>query len=195
MKIEARGCEERPETVGPSPRREELAETGRGRRRARAWWSRRRASARCLVILTLTSVLNGPHSVALADSMFPGERQVRFSQRLALKRLSQRPACRALFDKLGRSGAQLVADATFRIASPAESRRFCRRGGAALFTTVGGEEVTLCIGVFLRLPTKTQAALLLHEALHHAGVSEQPWDPDGLTSPALTQLVERKCRL
>lgn len=175
----------------------------------RAGARQRRAWTGALAIVALATMLSGGRPVARADSMLEGEllsdvaaNVVRRAQRLALKQLSRRPACRALFKSLGYSGAQLVADATFKPASPAERRQICqrRRGalfttGGALFTTVGGAEITLCPEPFLRLSTRTQAALLLHEALHHAGVSEQPFDPDGLTPEALTRLVEHKCRL
>lgn len=133
--------------------------------------------------------------------VYPGEFHPKAASRIhrarsvALRQLRSRSACRALFEERGHDGERLMARMTFRVASAFESREICRKRGSALFTTVGGQEVTLCLGMFLPLNTQTQAALLLHEALHHAGVSEQPFDPDGLTSQALTQLVEIRCRL
>ena len=45
------------------------------------------------------------------------------------------------------------------------------------------------------LSSKQAAVVLIHEALHHAGLTEQPADPLGMTPDQRNQLVEASCRL
>jgi hypothetical protein len=39
------------------------------------------------------------------------------------------------------------------------------------------------------------AMVIIHEALHHAGLSEYPQDPDGMTSRAINGMVMEQCGL
>ncbi|MCG6947754.1 MAG: hypothetical protein LJE93_02410 [Acidobacteria bacterium] len=48
----------------------------------------------------------------------------------------------------------------------------------------------------LRELSDEQAAMvIIHEALHHAGLSEYPKDPDAMTSRAINGMVSEKCGL
>jgi hypothetical protein len=57
---------------------------------------------------------------------------------------------------------------------------------------VGGSTVGLC-AQFGRIPVAEAAQVLIHEALHNAGLSEQPHDPDGLTPDEIDDMVARAC--
>ena len=113
--------------------------------------------------------------------------------RVAVSRLEEVPACRALFAELGADGTALLAAAVFRPPRSADERAICQ--GAAAFTRVGGSETALCPRLFRALPRKRAAAVLLHEALHHAGRTEAPADPEAPSSEELTEIVEEECRL
>ena len=121
--------------------------------------------------------------------------QLQIARELAVTRLQEQERCRDLFLANDANGIDLLRNSTFRLATPTEHERVCRRRRAALFTHIAGSEIVVCTGEFQRLPVRHRAAMLLHEALHHAGVSEQPFDPDALTSAELTRLVELRCRL
>ena len=47
---------------------------------------------------------------------------------------------------------------------------------------------------FASLKAHEAGIILIHEALHTAGMTERPSDPRALTSVQLTKLVERRCR-
>jgi hypothetical protein len=46
-----------------------------------------------------------------------------------------------------------------------------------------------------RLPRERLATILIHEALHHAGMSEAPFDPQAPTAREITRMVKRSCAL
>jgi hypothetical protein len=112
--------------------------------------------------------------------------------RLAVARLAQRPQCRGLFDGFAGEGLDLLRRAVYFAA--AHHTRPCRRGAAA-FTRVGGGPVGLCDEVFVGLDRRAAARTLIHEALHHAGQSENPPDPRAPSPFDLDQLVGRRCGL
>ncbi|MCP3960649.1 MAG: hypothetical protein GY719_22630 [bacterium] len=108
---------------------------------------------------------------------------------IALRWLRPDTACSALFRNLGADGPKTLSSTLYFPAEVTENPPCWR---AAAFTRVGGRVTFLCEG-FSRLPASRAAVILLHEALHSAGVDEQPHDPDALTSSQITQLVARTC--
>jgi hypothetical protein len=108
----------------------------------------------------------------------------------AIKRVERLETCQGLFDGLGADGTQVLADTTYVLAQADWEVKVC--ADASAFTTVGGSKVWLCSN-FGRLPEKDAAEILLHEALHNAGLSEQPYDPDGLTPDEIDLMVRKKC--
>jgi hypothetical protein len=71
-------------------------------------------------------------------------------------------------------------------------RDLCRR--AEGYTTVGGAPTFLCRR-FSKLPDRRAAMVLIHEALHHAGLDERPHDPEGPSSREINDMVSEACRL
>jgi hypothetical protein len=64
---------------------------------------------------------------------------------------------------------------------------------ALAYTLVGGAPTWLCRR-FARLSDERAAAILLHEALHHAGMDEWPHDPQAAPASAINELVEDACQ-
>jgi hypothetical protein len=100
--------------------------------------------------------------------------------------------CRDLFGQLGADGLELLGTARYRIASASEEAMIC--GRATAFTSIGLPIVTLCRN-FSRHSDPDAAAIILHEALHQAGLGESPVDRDALTSTEITNVVLAECRL
>lgn len=117
--------------------------------------------------------------------------KIRAARRLAGRRVVQSESCSALFAPLERTGAEAVGAMSFDLdADPAG----CRRGVAA-FTQLRGSVVSLCRDWLQRLDRYQLATLLIHEALHHAGLSEAPHDPEAPTSAEINRMVSERCGL
>jgi hypothetical protein len=153
---------------------------------------------------------NDPRSEALGATSIPIESaarrpvldlrlsehvQARFKEALsvALERLRTHPSCRALFARLGADGAAKLNGAFYHPASKGQERMYCRPGVFAL-TTVGGSAVALCRR-FGHLSGQRAAIILIHEALHLAGQTEDPVDTEAPDSIAITRKVMKGCWL
>jgi hypothetical protein len=112
---------------------------------------------------------------------------------LALSRVQGVATCRALFDGLVADGVEKLTTTIYYAATRRLERSSCRSGSAAL-TIVGSPQTRLCQS-FSRLSTDWAAMLLIHEALHFAGMGEKPLEPSGMTSREINLLVRRGCDL
>jgi len=112
---------------------------------------------------------------------------------LARERLASRPACRELYRGLDRSGARSLLATRYLPTTLRERRRVCSRRVSA-FTVTGGLATRLCPS-FARLATPRAAVVLIHEALHSAGLPEAPQTPGALRSSEINELVARRCEL
>jgi hypothetical protein len=121
----------------------------------------------------------------------PLRNQLRFAFRLAQERIRDRRACAALFTRLGADGLQLLTRARFAPEVIEKDRRACAKGVGAR-TEVSGREIRLC-PAFATVSPREAALLLIHEVLHHAGLSERPPDPNGLTPQDINDLVAASC--
>jgi hypothetical protein len=119
--------------------------------------------------------------------------QITASFQIALDRVREVPECGRLFAELGADGTGTISRIRFYpIGRHALGTDVCR--GRVANTIVGGGPVWLC-REFSRL-TDTQAAMIIiHEALHHAGLTERPRDPKGMTSAAINDMVMTRCGL
>lgn len=109
---------------------------------------------------------------------------------LAVQRLSNEPACRDLFTRLGADGVEMLSTTLYYQASLKMEKAVC--SDALAYTVVGGAPTWVCQR-FARLNERRAAAVLLHEALHHAGMDEWPHDLNGLAPAAIDDLVEKAC--
>jgi len=78
-------------------------------------------------------------------------------------------------------------------AGASQERKHCRRGSLAM-TRVGKSAVALCRS-FARLSDHEAAIILIHEALHFAGQTEYPSDPDAPDGIGITKMVMKGCQL
>lgn len=115
---------------------------------------------------------------------------LRAAHKLASQRVAERSTCGALFGFGDEPGEQILRNMRFGV----EEGEACSRGIAAT-TTVGGSLTRLCRPWLPRLDRHELAALLIHEALHQAGLSEWPHDPDAMTSQQINRLVSKECGL
>lgn len=110
---------------------------------------------------------------------------------LAVRRIREVPECGELFAKLDADGVEMLRTALyFPIGSPTKEVEMC--GAADAFTYVGEAPTFLC-RKFYRLTDERAAMVLVHEALHHAGLTEWPADPEGMKSIAINQMVSDSC--
>jgi hypothetical protein len=113
---------------------------------------------------------------------------------LALRQVREVESCRDLFADLGADGVATLGTTVFRPATRSRDMEVCTSRGAVAFTTIGRPHTRVCDG-FARLPQREAAMILIHEALHHAGLSEYPHDPDGPRSTEINRLVRMSCGL
>ena len=111
----------------------------------------------------------------------------------AIKRLERDESCRALFDDLSLDGLQALSRTLYQPVQSAAERAYCV-GGVDAYTAVGAVRVMIC-RQFFQLHRRTKTAVLIHEALHAAGMSEAPHDPDGMTPEEINEMVEEACAL
>ncbi len=112
---------------------------------------------------------------------------------VALERVQEVPECRGLFAELGSDGMDALARVIFIPIGRAQAQGGVCRGSSA-YTLVGGGPIWVC-REFSRLSDTQAAMVIVHEALHHAGLSEYPLDPDGMTSTLINQMVMKHCGL
>ncbi len=122
----------------------------------------------------------------------PIERKLDRAFELAIGRVRESPACGALFSELGRDGTIVLLNSRYYPAGLINEQKVCRRASA--YTGVGSPAVRLCRS-FGRLSVDRAAAVVIHEALHFAGLPEWPADPQAMTSAGINQLVESSCGL
>jgi hypothetical protein len=122
----------------------------------------------------------------------PVRKRIESSFELAKQRLTENPQCGDLFADLGANGLETISSTLYFPASAAQEKKLCR--GAWGYTTVGAAPTHLC-RKFSRISEKKGAMILIHEALHHAGMGEFPQDSNALTSASINALVEDSCGL
>ena len=118
---------------------------------------------------------------------------VRGAQSIALERLGREEECRELFAERGADGARLLLDADYRVARPGEAGGLCEQGASA-FTGMTSGRTAFCQS-FLKLPAHRRAIVLLHEALHVAGMGQHPLHPGAMTAREINGVVARSCDL
>jgi hypothetical protein len=140
-----------------------------------------------------------PSTVALRSTPWissqvakPIRSRIEASFELAKHRLSENPECQDLFADLGTDGLETLSSTLYYPASAAHEKKLCV--GAWGYTTVGSAPTFLC-RKFARISEKKGAMILLHEALHQAGMGEWPNDTKALTSKAINKLVANACQL
>jgi hypothetical protein len=101
--------------------------------------------------------------------------------------------CGALFRDLGADPVELLASTRYYAAELTWGKHACPDGVFAA-TQVGSRVTMLCSG-FGRVSRDMAAVVVLHEALHFAGLRERPHDPGAMSSNEINNLVKRRCGL
>jgi hypothetical protein len=115
------------------------------------------------------------------------------SFQVAIDRVREVPECRELFTELGTDGVDTIAKIYFTpIGIHGARANVCN--GSVAYTFVGGGPTWLC-RKFSRLTDKQAAMIIIHEALHQAGLTERPKDPNGMTSAGINRMVSKGCGL
>ena len=138
------------------------------------------------VSLKIMPHTSGPLETGSARNLLTG-----FS--VAFERVRDIPSCRALFETLDASGVEMITNSFYIAPSVAEKRELCT-GGVTAFTQVGSRVTRLC-PAFGDVDRQTAALLLIHEALHSAGMPESPGTAGPRTPSEINRLVRRACEL
>jgi hypothetical protein len=117
--------------------------------------------------------------------------KIRTGFAVAVGRAREIPECAALFSEFGADPVELLGRALYYPAALNRNNLACRNGAQA-FTPVGSPITWVC-DRFARLDTDKAALVLLHEALHFAGLTEQPHDPRAMTSSEINDMVKDRC--
>lgn len=112
---------------------------------------------------------------------------------LVRDRLESLPSCRGLFTALGHDPEETLGSQYLLSATLLQEREHCR-GENAAFTRPGSPVIHFC-RTFVRLPEEQAAVILIHEALHTAGLPEWPANPYAMASAEINDLVASSCRL
>jgi hypothetical protein len=122
---------------------------------------------------------------------------------IAVERIRSVKACADLFNRLGADGIEMLKTGLF---FPVDTYRreveVCGRnpGGQTRFsknlayTTVGGAPTWICRD-FSKVTDMHAASTVIHEALHHAGLSERPIDRTAMSSVEISKMVKKACGL
>ena len=111
---------------------------------------------------------------------------------IAVERVEQVPECADLFTLLDADGLELLGRTLYFPAGPHRQTTRCRHSFA--ITSIGGNTTWVCRKVTAHTDEKVAMALI-HEALHHAGLTEFPCDRSGMSSGQINDLVMRSCHL
>lgn len=120
---------------------------------------------------------------------------------LAVHRVREVESCGDLFNRLGANGLETLSTGLyFPVDSYRREVEVCGRNSATssegaenlAYTTVGGAPTWICRH-FARVSTETAAVAVIHEALHHAGLTERPHDRMAMSSIEITRMVKRAC--
>jgi len=110
---------------------------------------------------------------------------------VALQRVAEVETCGGLFADFEADGLEMLLRSVYLQANPGQEHEVCGLGAAA-WTAVGRPHTTLCPR-FSRMTTDRAAIILIHEALHFAGMKEKPHDPDAMSSAQINRLVSDRC--
>ncbi len=116
------------------------------------------------------------------------------ARRIAIGRIGEVEECRQLFAEQGVDGARILLQADYRAAQPGEAGGLCEKGASA-FTGMRTGRTALCTDSFLKLRPHVRAVVLLHEALHVAGLGQHPQHPGEMTPRQIDGMVGRSCDL
>jgi len=111
---------------------------------------------------------------------------------IAIERVSTTPECAGLFEALGADPFETLKTGLYFPANPARETSACRRSFAQTYV---GEAPTWICRRITSYSDEQAAMVVIHEALHHAGLPERPHDKKAMSSGQINDLVEKSCNL
>jgi hypothetical protein len=111
----------------------------------------------------------------------------------ALLRVLEQDSCGDLFSGLELNGLEALIGTRYELVSSKTDRLLCK-GGVSAITGIGSYRTRLCYH-FKVLHQNDKISILIHEALHTAGLREFPFSPDAPTSTEITRIVKSECAL
>ncbi len=120
----------------------------------------------------------------------PVRLKIVLAARLVQQRLSERPACTALFSEIKADGVETLERTFYYPANALMEQRMCWHTYA--FTRVGRRSTWICRRMW-QLPLDPFALVLVHEALHQAGLKEWPQTKSATDSRAVNARVAAAC--
>lgn len=112
---------------------------------------------------------------------------------LALDRVERESACRALFADLGAEARDAFGGTLYYGSTSAQEDGRCRDAYAV--TQIRSAVTWVCQGNFVDVRLEHAARILIHEALHRAGLPERPQAPDAMSGREIDALIRSRCRL
>lgn len=109
---------------------------------------------------------------------------------IAVERVREIPGCRRLFEELGADGVEMLGRTLYYPAPLPRQTTRCRHSFA--LARVGSPMIWVCRKVTAHGDDRVAVALL-HEALHFAGLEEDPHGRDAQCSGAINQTVMESC--
>jgi hypothetical protein len=120
---------------------------------------------------------------------------------LAVERVLEVESCRELFTRLGADPIIILETGLyFQVVSYYREIELCGRNVAAnsrradnlSYTKVGGTPTWICRN-FASVSDEVASITVIHEALHHAGLTESPSDKTAMSSVEITDMVRKAC--
>lgn len=112
--------------------------------------------------------------------------------RIAIDQVSTIPECAELFQALGADPFETLRTGLYFPANVARETSACGRSFAQ--TNVGAAPTWICRRI-TSYSDEQAAMVVIHEALHHAGLPERPHDKKAMTSGQINDMVREACGL
>ncbi len=111
---------------------------------------------------------------------------------IAVDHVATIPECAALFEELDADPFETLKTGLYFPASPARETSVCRRSFAQTYV---GEAPTWICRRITSYSDEQAAMVVIHEALHHAGLTERSHDKKAMTSGQINDMVLDRCNL
>lgn len=120
----------------------------------------------------------------------PVRQKIESATAIAMERIQRYPSCACLFADLGEDGVEVIQRTLYYPADLRMEQKMCWRAYA--FTKVGVRPTWICRKMYL-LSARNIALVLLHEALHHAGLGKERAGANAPHSLTTTHRVAVAC--
>ena len=117
-------------------------------------------------------------------------RKIEAAFEIAVRQIRDVESCESLFAELGADGVEMLETALYFPATAYRESTLCRKAVAA--THVGGSPTVICREI-ASYSDEEAAMVLIHEALHHAGLTESSGSRKSNISEVINHTVGKRC--